>query len=264
MKKILFFLILVTLIISVFAHEYILLAAKFKVKRGDNLEMHLFAADGFNIEGERNFKKSAISKFELLTRDSTIDLTTQPDEILPIVRRTVNFEGGGLFHMERNYARISLVTSKFIDYLKEDYIDGIIAKVDRSKKEQKERYTRYIKSLVQSGDSYSDTMYRTVVGQKFEIVLLQNPYSLHTGAIIKVKILFDGKPLAGKNITARNRTGSSPAISLVSRTDSNGICFFKLTRTGDWFLHATYMIPCPDKSDSDWESFWTSYSFGIE
>lgn len=73
-----------------------------------------------------------------------------------------------------------------------------------------------------------------------------------------------GKPLANKIITARNRIGSESAIALTSRTDAKGICSFKIIRKGEWFIHATQMIPCPDKTDSDWESFWASYSFEIE
>ncbi|MFZ1676539.1 MAG: DUF4198 domain-containing protein [Saprospiraceae bacterium] len=264
MKKCVLSAWLCVFIFNAFGHEYVLLAAHFRVKKGDNLEMHLFVADGFNIELERNLQKDMIDRFELLTRDSIIDLTTQPDGILPIANPNVSFEGGGLFHLERKYGRISLPSPKFIAYLKEDHMEEIIPMVDKTKLEQKERYTRYIKSLVQSEDSYADTMFKTIVGQKFEIILLQNPYTLKPGAILKARILFEGRPLVGKAITARNRTGNSPEISAVSKTDKNGICAFKLKRKGDWFLHATHMVQCPDKSDSDWESFWASYSFGLD
>jgi len=87
---------------------------------------------------------------------------------------------------------------------------------------------------------------------------------VYKGSTIRAKILFNCKPLAGKIMTARNRNGSNPALVLTSRTDANGICSFQLIRTGDWFIHGTYMTPSPDKKEADWESFWTSYSFGIE
>jgi uncharacterized GH25 family protein len=73
-----------------------------------------------------------------------------------------------------------------------------------------------------------------------------------------------GKPFNNKIVTARNRTGDKPVITKTATTDINGICSFNLSRKGDWFVHVTHMIPCPDKADSDWESFWASYSFGIE
>ncbi|NCI52011.1 DUF4198 domain-containing protein [Sediminibacterium roseum] len=263
MKKYLIAIAFCIMIVSVFAHEYILLAAKFRVNEGDILEMHLFVADGLNIQIERPYQKPQTLSFELLTKNGKTDLSNSENGTLPILTRKVDFTGGGLLHSERNYARISLATDKFFDYLIEDHLDGIAGKVDKTKKEQKERYTRYIKSLVQSEKDYSDTMYKTVIGQKFEIVLLDNPYKLAVGGTLHAKAYFNGSPIKGKIITARNRIGSEPASVVTGRTDANGNCTFKITRKGDWVLHATHMIPCPDKSDSDWESFWASYSFGI-
>jgi uncharacterized GH25 family protein len=264
MKELILISVFCLLIIFCFAHEYILLAAKYRLKKGDDLEIHLVVADGFNVQMERPFQKTPTKAFELLTKDGVTDLTTTENGALPIINRKVDFEGGGLIHLETDYARISLVTPKFFEYLKEDHLDSIASKVDRNKGEQKERYTRYIKCLVQSGNSFDDTIYKTVTGQRFEIILLQNPYRLHTTDIIKAKILFMGKPSKGKIITARNRSGSEPSMALTSTTDANGICSFKISRKGEWFIHATHMIPCADKSDSDWESFWTSYSFEID
>ncbi|MEP6751070.1 MAG: DUF4198 domain-containing protein [Bacteroidota bacterium] len=264
MKRYLLLACLLLLLTGVFGHEYILMAYHFKLNKGDNLEIHLFVADGFNVQLERPVQNAIIKKFELLTPDSIVNLKNQPDGSLPVVNRRVDFDGGGLIHMERDYAKISLPTDKFFEYLKEDHLDGIAGKTDKKKKEQRERYTRYIKALVQSGHQYTDSLYRTNIGQRFEIILLQNPYQLHKGSIIQAKILFEGKPLAGKIMTARNRTGSKASIVQTSKTNQNGICSFQLPRTGDWFIHGTYMLSCPDKNDADWESFWTSYSFEIE
>ena len=249
----------------VFGHEYVLLAYKYRLHVGVTLEMHLFVADGFNIQLERPVQTSITKKFELITRLGTTDLLVDTkDQTLPVVSRKVDFEGLGLIQMERDYARISLPTQKFLAYLKEDHIENILIKQDGEKSMQRERYSRYIKSLVVSGDAKNDTLYKLKTGQRFEILLLKNPYSLHMGDTIKAKVLFMNKPLVGKVITARNRTGNQNTLFLVSRTNANGICSFKIKRPGEWFIHATQMIPCPDKTDSDWESFWASYSFEIQ
>lgn len=60
-----------------------------------------------------------------------------------------------------------------------------------------------------------------------------------------------GKPLAHKLITARNRTGSEVVITSMPKTNAAEICSFKLIRRGEWFIHGTQMIPCPDKTDSN-------------
>ncbi len=265
MKKILIAAVLLVTIVTAFAHEYILIASKFKMAKGDTLELHLFVADGFNIELERPMQKSITKKFELISENGKSDLLSgTADGSLPIAKLAANFEGLGLIHIERDYARITLPAKKFLNYLKEDHIENIAVKENAATPSQKERYSRYIKCLVQSGNVKNDTLYKTVTGQNFEIILLQNPYTLHPGNTLQAQILFLGKPLANKVVSARNRTGSEPCVLLNSRTDAKGICTFKITRKGDWFIHATQMIPCPDKKDADWESFWASYSFGIE
>lgn len=248
----------------VFAHEYVLLAYKYKVQKGDTLELHLFSADGFNVQIERPMQLKNTKKFELITENGTTDLLAEAkDQALPILNRKVDFEGLGLLHMERDYARIALENKKFLSYLKEDHIENIVVKNESSKKVQKERYSRYIKTLVQSGTKPFGEQYKKVIGQNFEIVLLQNPYLLKKGDVLQARIIFMGKPLINKVITARNRLGSESAMFATSRTNVKGVCNFKITRNGEWFIHATHMIPCLDLLDSDWESFWASYSFQI-
>lgn len=264
MRQFILLSVFLLLLVVAFAHEYILLAEKYRLQKGDDLTLHLFVADGFNIEMERPFQKGVTKRFKLHTEKGETDLSVTANGTIPIMSRKIDFEGGGLIYLERDYARIALTTTKFLAYLKEDYIENIAQLVDPKKQEQKERYTRYIKCLVQSGSSFNDTIYKRETGQDLEIILLQNPYKLIAGSSLQAKVLFMGKPLTNKIITARNRTGNSTSLSQTARTNAAGVCTFKLSRKGEWFIHATHMIPCADKSDSDWESFWTSYSFEID
>ncbi|MEH6680743.1 MAG: DUF4198 domain-containing protein [Sediminicola sp.] len=264
MKKTVTFLSAIFLVSTVLAHEYILIAYKFIVQEGEKLELHLFVADGFNIELERPVQKSIIKKFELITADRKTNLlSTLKDGRLPILEMDVDFKGLGLIHMERDYARITLPSDEFKRYLLVDNIENIQIN-DSTQQEQSERYTRYIKTLIQSDPKTNDEIYKTIVGHNFEIVLLQNPYESRQDDWIRAKVLFMGEPLKNKVITARNRKGNEPAIFQYSRTDENGECSFKLERTGDWFLHATHMIESPDRDDTDWESFWATFSFGMK
>ncbi len=264
MKKGLLFLICVFVFGIGFSHEYILLAYKFIVQTGEKLEVHLFVADGFNVEMERPLQKSITKNFVLISENGKTDLLSSGSEgQLPVVDKVVDFKGLGLLHLERDFAFITLENEKFKAYLKEDHIENI--QIDEvNKKEQKERYTRFIKALVQSNPIPGDTLYKTRVGQRFEILPLQNPYILKSGDKLQVQVFFDGEPLAGKMITARNRTGNKPASVQNSRTNGKGICSFTLNREGDWFVHATHMLPSPKDAETDWDSYWASYSFGME
>lgn len=69
MKKALFVCALFTVFIYALAHEYILLAYKYRLQKGDTLEMQLFVADGFNIQMERPLQKTITKSFELISKD---------------------------------------------------------------------------------------------------------------------------------------------------------------------------------------------------
>jgi len=173
MKKTLIILSVLMMTSLVWAHEYILLAYKYRLQRGDTLEMHLFVADGFNIQMERPMQIAMTKKFDLVTQGAVTNLLTEAkDQALPILNKKVDFDGLGLLYLERDYSRISLPTEKFLDYLKEDHIENITVHKDSLNKMQRERYSRYIKGLVLSGTpSNTDTLYKKKTGHTFEIIL---------------------------------------------------------------------------------------------
>lgn len=73
-----------------------------------------------------------------------------------------------------------------------------------------------------------------------------------------------GKPLVNKVLTARNITLNKPSMHLLQEPTAKTSVLLSLAVRVTGFIHSTHMIPYPDKADSDWESFWASYSFGLE
>lgn len=257
-------LIMLVVAVSLSAHEYVLIAYHFILQKGDRLELHLFVADGFNVELERPLQKSITRHFGIINENGKTDLlATAKEGSLPVIDTIVNFNGQGLIYMDRDYAGISLPNNKFRDYLREDNIENITS-IDTSKQLQTERYMRYLKALIQSNEKKSDTTFKTNIGQTFEIVLLDNPYQANLNDWIRAQILFRGTPLRNKVMTARNRIGNLPCMNQYARTNDQGICQFKLERDGDWFIHGTHLLKSADLKKSDWESFWVSYSFGVK
>jgi len=76
-----------------------------------------------------------------------------------------------------------------------------------------------------------------------------------------VRLLYEGKPLAGTLIMALQR-GRPGAVSAV-RSDSRGRATLKLDRPGLWLIKAVHMIPAPADANADWESFWASLTFAL-
>jgi hypothetical protein len=73
---------------------------------------------------------------------------------------------------------------------------------------------------------------------------------------------FRGAPLAGVTVEALSRVGDDVRRARAV-TDARGDVRFTLDREGTWLIRATHMVRCEGCADADWESFWSSYSFGL-
>lgn len=264
--------VLITALISIYnfdpttgfviAHVFVIIPNTFKVKKEDNLICRLFVAYGFNVVAEKPLEKSMTNNFKLITNNGTKNLLENmvEEQTYPLLKTKIDFDGQGLLQLERNFSHITIENEHFKGYLNAENIQNIV--IDETKTAQTERYTRFIKALIQSTPTTNDELYKKVVGYKYEIVLLNNPYSLEKNDWLHAKILYEGKPLTNKVITARNRYKGDSATYQYSKTDLDGICSFKIERFGEWFLETTHMIPCQNEK-TDWESYWACYSFGL-
>ena len=53
-----------------------------------------------------------------------------------------------------------------------------------------------------------------------------------------------------------------------ARTDHDGVAHFHLARPGAWLIRLVHMLPCGERPDVDcddvaWETYWSSFSFGL-
>ncbi len=251
---------------SAFAHEYWLEPDSFLLAPRESTFVRLILGDGLKVEEEMSYRYSKTSIFKLFSTEGTFDLARDiTDESKPLFSFSAQKTGNYLLAMERNWSYITLESDKFDDYLREDGMEYIIAERERlgeSKKEGKERYSRFIKTLLQVGEK-RDRVFGTRAGLRFEIVPLNNPYALKIGDELVVQVLFEDKPLAGRSLFADNREGDSVSKRRLT-TDKNGIAKIRLVKKGVWLVRLVYMQRCSRSCEgADWESFWGSLSFGI-
>jgi len=247
------------------AHEYWLEPETFFPARGEKTVVRLFVGDGLTKDREeRPFQLAKTERFEIFSLNQSLNLKPLiADEALPIYNFSANRAGNYLLSMERNWSYIKLEPQKFEDYLREDgmeYISAERAKLGETAKEARERYSRFIKSLLQVGDKRDET-YKKPIGLKLEITPLENPYSKRVGDKLKFQVTFDGKPLANRTIFAENRNSEKQRM----KTDRNGKITVKLDQNGLWLVRMVTMRRCAaDCGEADWESFWSAFSFGVK
>lgn len=254
--------------IQVFSHDYWFKPDSFFAAVGGSVQLHLLVGDEHKIEEERPLQKDRTVSFEMFSsKQRPMDLLVQgQDKQSPVAQLSFKTAGNYLIAMERKAATIKLDGKKFSDYLAEEGLDSIIAlrrKANEGDKEGRERYRRYLKALFQVGDQRDNT-YKRVLGQRLEILPQSNPYAMKPGETLRVRVLFEGKPLVAAKVFAYNESGSE-VHEQAARTGSDGIVAFRLDRPGEWLIRLVHMRRCAaDCAEIDWESFWSAYSFGMK
>ena len=245
------------------AHEYWFEPESFFVKTGEMQAVHLYVGDGFAKDRqERPFQPAHTPAFHEISKAGVRDLVAgKADGTLPVHTFSALKSGNYLLAMERDWFSIQLEARKFEDYLREEGMEYIIAERrarGESEREGRERYSRYIKALLQVGDTRDDT-YAVVRGMRLEIIPLQNPYARRIGDTLAFQVRFEGKPLPRSAVFADTPAGTTQKLT----TDERGQAVMKITGPGLWLIRLVHMQRCKsDCAKADWESFWGAYSFG--
>lgn len=254
--------------IPVFAHDYWFKPESYFARVGGNLQVRLYVGDEYKIIEERLLQRERTVSFQMFTaKQPPVDLAAQgKDNQSPVANLSFKSAGNHLIAMERKASTIKLEAKKFTAYLAEEGLDSIIAlrkQASESDREGRERYRRYLKALFQVGDQRDDT-YQHLLGQRLEIVPQSNPYGMKLGDTLRVRILFEGKPLVGAKVFGYNGSGSD-VHEQAGRTAGDGTVAFKLDRSGEWLVRLVHMRRCvADCAEIDWESFWGAYTFGMK
>jgi hypothetical protein len=148
---------------------------------------------------------------------------------------------------------------KFDSYLADEGLETFGAQHRALKKSEmkiRELYMRCAKALVAvAGGAGADR----AVGLPLEIVADRNPYELPQGEALPVRVLHDGKPLAGVLLKVFHL--KDPEQPRRIRTDADGRAAVPLPLQGEYLLNAVHMVPPGPREKADWLSLWASMTF---
>ena len=160
---------------------------------------------------------------------------------------------------------LAMTADTFNMYLGEEGIPDVLAARRRAgelKLPAKERYSKHVKSLIQVGSKRTED-YATPLGYAAEIVPLTNPYSLRAGAVLRVKTLVDGNPVARQLVLFGGRTANGARIAERStRSNANGVAAVPLRARGMWYVKFINMQKAQGDT-VDYESKWATLTFEI-
>ena len=153
---------------------------------------------------------------------------------------------------------LDLAADKFEQFLRVqglEKISALRASRGETAKPDRELFSRCAKALITVGKSSSDAGNYDPVGLRLEIL----PARSSKRDASSFRLLYEGKPLAGAQITALYRDVVLPRIT--ARTDAAGRVTLPLKERGVWLVETVHMVPAPAGSNADWESLWASLTF---
>jgi uncharacterized GH25 family protein len=115
-----------------------------------------------------------------------------------------------------------------------------------------------------AGDASEGRGYRQPLGLRLEIVPLTNPCGLRAGDVLVVRVLFEGRPLSDVWVGAGTAGTHGHHYPFRQRTDADGRVMVPLDRAGAWFVRVLHMVPATEFADADWQSWFSTYTFGVE
>ena len=123
------------------------------------------------------------------------------------------------------------------------------------------RYAKYGKTVVEVGSG--PRAYERIVGHPLEFVPLTDPTAARAGGEIRVRLLFNGSPLAGARFHAglAPDKGEARHKDLDLTTDKDGTAVVPLAASGLWNVRTIHVVPAPRGADADWEVHWATFVF---
>lgn len=165
-----------------------------------------------------------------------------------------------------NGGRSALPAQRFNKYAQDEGLTSALDHRQRTGKmtaDAAESYRRVTKAIVQVGTvgTQSESHITTPLGLPLEIVPERNPYAA-PGNDLPIRVYFEGQPLAGA-LVKLTRLEHDDAPVEERRTDPSGRASFSLTASGSWLLNVVWTKPVAGPSDVDFDTTFSSLTFGF-
>jgi uncharacterized GH25 family protein len=234
----------------------------------ENSEVRIRVLNGTFVRSENSIARARLADVSVVspTRRSPLD-TAEWTVTGDTSTFHIHTRGAGTYvvGVSTKPSVIELSGDDFNLYLKEDGIPDMLEARQRAselQKPAKERYSKHIKTLIQVGQARS-THFSTVMGYPAEIVPMENPYDLSSGATLRVRTLVDGKPAANQYVLFGGRTANDGGIEQKStRSGADGIASIPLSQAGTWYVKFINMVPVRGDSVTH-ESKWATLTFQV-
>jgi uncharacterized GH25 family protein len=164
-------------------------------------------------------------------------------------------------------AHSDLPAIRFNDYLSVEGLTPALelrARTHRTDVDGSENYSRQAKSIVQVGALTRESQAQVTMplGLPLEIVPELSPYAEPRPATLPVRVLYGGRPLPGALVKLTNLEHDASPVE-THPTDLAGRAIFTMPSEGSWLLNVIWTKPQPRSRDTDFETTFSSLTFGL-
>lgn len=226
---------------------------------------------GHGVDRQRSrIPLTRVTRFEAVgPRGSTLDMLASMRLGGPTTDGTVVFKASGTYVLVLQTdarAHSLLPAIRFNDYLRTEGLTSALRlreQTHRMAADGSENYSRQAKAIIHVGASSApQAQVTTPIGLPLEIVPDVDPYASPRSKILPVHVLYKGRPLPGALIKLTNLARDAAPVD--SRlTDGQGRASFDVPESGQWLLNVIWTEIAPPSSDTDFETVFSSLSFGF-
>lgn len=260
-------LVLVAGTTSLPAHDFYLIPQLSHPAAGASIRLALHVSDVFPGDPV-DWRADRTSQFFLLDAKGRLDLKDRVPEGKPLMPSlTLRAPGTTVIALVTEPSYIEIKAPEFQEYLKHEGHADILemrARMGAASSPGRERYRRYVKTLVNAAGSASETALASL-SLTIEIIPEAQPASVRPGGSLPVRVLMEGMPLAGAQLCATHAGFSKghDAYAWCGRLDAQGRASVPITAAGWQIIRTTRMRPLAGDNKADWVSYWSALTFEV-
>lgn len=238
------------------AHEFIAKPDKMQAAKGDAVRVEAQAAHVFMISEEAEPSDTVV--LELMQSDVRTPVKLAEDTKAKALAGTATLTADGP----------ALLVGRRLPQTWSDTTEGVLEGDRKALEAQGKKvlkvgkYEKFAKTLI--NPSSDDGLYKKVLGQDLEIVLLTNPADVKPGGDIKAEVLLNSKPVkAPLGLTYDGYSKEMDTYMTKVETGADGMATLKVTKPGLWMLRTEYTEALSD-GGADKRNMRATYVFPVK
>lgn len=219
---------------------------------------HGQARDRWAVDASHVVLFRTIGPDGMIDRKANLNIgATGFDAIVPLAR-----PGGYVVLLQSTGTASQLPSLRFNDYINVEGITPIIAqrqRLNQNKADGREIYSRRAKAIVQVGpvDAASIARVTRPVNLALEIVPERHPQALDSTKHLPVRVLFNGRPLAGATVKLTDLDADAEPVAKI-RTGADGRAVFTMPHPGKWQFNVVWAVALNGNPQADFATTFSS------